>query len=145
MYSDAAVSSHPIGTPLSGVRANTGPLAAASWLVARGLYPKEPRWFVEVELAAGDSMLRIEIYAEEWGFSFRHGGKESWIRVTDVPFVHGRDDHGLLRQTPALGNLGTFVRAIEERHDLAFSRADATMRTSIADGEPAIRAWLGEL
>jgi hypothetical protein len=61
---------HPIGTP-NGLSPNTGPLASAAWLVARGLSPTEAKWFVEIEIpAAGNSdnsateKLLLEIYAE---------------------------------------------------------------------------------
>src|SRR4051794_31932290 len=100
-------SPHPIPTP-NGVSPNTGPLASAAWLVARGLQPKEARWFVEIELASDTGIsegteqarLLLEVYAEEWGYRFQRGERVSWIRVTDVPFVHGRDDHELLQKTP---------------------------------------------
>src|ERR1051326_5928144 len=65
---------HPIAPPRA-VSPNTGPLAAARCLIGRGLSPSEPRWFVEITLTADQAtQLRIEIYAEEWGFMFQHDG-----------------------------------------------------------------------
>ena len=147
---------HPIGTPNQGLSPNTGPLASARWLVARDLFPKEPKWFVEVMLRTADaiadlldegtaSQARIEIYAEEWGFAFRHAGKLSWIRVTDVPFVHGRDEHELLGEIPPLADLGALVRVLEDRHGLRFDRAAPWIRTSLVGAEPTIREWIASL
>jgi hypothetical protein len=124
---------------------NTGPIASAAWLAARDLFPKEQRWNAVATLAAGESRFRIEIFAEEWGFRFEHAGRESWIRVTDVPFVHGRDDHDLLRATPPLKKLGKLVRAIEVTHALAFDRGGAHIETTIAGGERVIRSWIAHL
>jgi hypothetical protein len=143
-------STHPIPTPRT-LSPNTGPLAAASWLIARGLVPTEQRWFVEVTLTAADSLpenptlLRIEIYSEEWGFAFHHDGKVSWIRVTDLPFVHGRDDHELLRDTPALKDLSRLVRTLEKRFGLRFGRTSPEIRSDIADAEPRVRRWASTL
>ena len=131
-------------TPV-GLRTNTGPIATAAWLVERELFPKEPRWFVEIVLTAGDTRLLLELYAEEWGFQFAHDGRTSWIRVTDVPFVHGQDDHKLLHRTPSLRSIGKLVRSIEQQHGLAFTRARAAVRTNIRGGERAVRAWIATL
>jgi hypothetical protein len=137
--------SHPIRTP-GGLSTNTGPIASAAWLAARELFPKEPKWHVEIGLFDGaGARLDLEIYAEEWGFRFQHGGRESWIRITDVPFVHGRDDHQLLRTTPPLREIGGLVRELEHRHGLAFDRARAALRTTIADSDDAIRSWIRAL
>lgn len=118
--------------------------------MARGLTPHEPRWFVEVTFgvagAASDkddtTQLRIELFSEEWGFWFRREGKVSWVRVTDVPFVHGRDEHALLRDTPALKNIGRLVRALEERFDIRFDRDAPLIRTSLLGTEQTIRDWI---
>lgn len=139
---------HPLGTP--SIRANTGPLATAAWLVARGLVTGEPRWFVEIVIGTSNeapdedapTLLRIELFSEEWGFWFRHAGQQSWIRVTDLPFVHGRDEHALLAETPALRRFGSLVRALERRFDVAFVVDAAAITTSLSGGEPAIREWL---
>ena len=145
-------SSHPIGTPNKGLSPNTGPLASAAWLVTQGLISHEPRWFVEVTIGTSAegrhdddaaTLLRLELYSEEWGYWFRHDAKVSWIRVTDVPFVHGRDDHSLLPETPKLKNLGQIVRTLEGRFDVQFALEHARIRTSLSDAEPTIRGWLG--
>ena len=132
-------------TPVAGVAPNTGPLATAAWLIARGLVPAGRTWSVEVVLRAGASRFEIQIFAEEWGFSFHHEDRVSWIRVTDIPFVHGRDDHELLRQTTSLRGLQQLVRGLESRYELAFDREGAEVETSIENGEEAIREWIAEL
>src|SRR4051812_39414952 len=73
-----------------------GMLAARSWLTSRGLTSTGVlRWHAEILLDIVDqpareefddrvdTRFRIEIYSEEWGFCFCHGGQSSWIRVTD--------------------------------------------------------------
>jgi hypothetical protein len=90
------------------------------------------------------TLLRLELFSEEWGFSFRHDDKTSWIRVTDLPFVHGRDDHGLLGATPALRAFGSFVRHVEVRFDLRFAVEAVVVRSSLVGAESAIRGWIGD-
>src|SRR5947207_487774 len=75
-----------------------------------------------------DTRFRVEIYSEEWGFLFCHAGQASWIRVTDVPFVHGRDDFKLLPSMPALKDLGTLLRSVEQQHHVRFRRRNALVR-----------------
>lgn len=146
---------HPIGTPRA-LAANTGPIASAAWLVARELYPKDPKWRVEIALGISEAALPaeldesttrfdLEIYAEEWGFRFCHTGQVSWIRVTDVPFVHGRDDHGLFRRTPPLKDIASLVRELEHRYEIRFHRDHAAIRTTLDDGLARIRDWLETL
>ncbi|HUS32678.1 MAG TPA: hypothetical protein VMZ53_29455 [Kofleriaceae bacterium] len=142
---------HPLGTP-NGLSPNTGPLASAAWLVARGLSPSGPKWFVEMELdAAGNSerapaaKLLLEVYAEEWGYRFERDGRISWIRVTDVPFVHGRDEHGLLPKTPRLASIGELMRELEAAHAITFERHRPTIRSNVPDGEKAIPLWIASL
>jgi hypothetical protein len=136
---------HPIGTP-KGLSSNTGPIASAAWLTARDLYPKEPRWHAVIALESlPGTTLAIEIFAEEWGFRFTHDAKESWIRVTDVPFVHGRDEHELITQIPPLRDFGTLVRSLEQRFGVRFLRRRAAIRTSIAHSDRAIRRWVESL
>ena len=135
-----------------------GMLAARTWLLARGLSaPALQRWHATVLLAPEaatpavefdekrDTRFRIEIYSEEWGFFFCHRGRASWIRVTDIPFAHGQDDYRLLAATPALKNLGPFLRAIELRHAVRFQREHALVLTNLAAAEPEIRSWLRSL
>ena len=136
---------HPLGTPRRGLSANTGALASAAWLVQRGLETNQPKWFAEIVLTDGESRLQIEIYAEEWGVAFAHVGKQSWIRVTDVPFIHGRDDHELLRHVPPLKQIGGLVRRLEREHGVRLRRDAVKIRTTIAGAEPVIRTWVESL
>jgi hypothetical protein len=89
-----------------------------------------------------DTRFQLYIYSEEWGFRFAHGGRASWIRVTDIPFVHGADELKLLDATPPLKNLGAFVRALEAEHGLEFQRAHAAVSSTIPGAEAAVRKWL---
>jgi hypothetical protein len=137
---------------------NAGLLAARSWLAARRIHPPGiRRWHADVSLDIADrpavatfdvntdTRFRIEIYSEEWGFFFCHGGQASWIRVTDIPFVHGRDDFKLLTQTPSLDEIATVLRGVERRFELDFRREHALVRTNLANAEPAIRRWVMSL
>jgi len=91
------------------------------------------------------SRFHLDMYSEEWGMFFCHRGKSSWIRVTDIPFVHTRDDFSLLAITPALKEVGALVRKLEQMHDLKFRRDLALVRSNIAGAEPRARAWLNEI
>ncbi len=135
-----------------------GTLAARAWLTARALSaPALQRWNATILLAPGDrppsaeldeardTYFRIEIYSEEWGFQFCHAGRGSWIRVTDISFVHGRDDFKLLALTPALKDIGLLLRRLEREHALALNRRVALIRTNLASAEPAIREWVRSL
>jgi len=142
---------HPIGTP-NGLSPNTGPLASAAWLNARGLQPREAKWFVEIQLPAagktdGDhaGTLLLEVYAEEWGYRFERDGRISWIRVTDVPFVHGRDEHGLLTKTPRLEKISALIREIEREHGVVFERQRSTIRSNVPDHAGVILSWIAQL
>ena len=125
--------------------ANTGPLATASWLLSRGLTPPSNKWNVQVTLRVAEAELRIELFGEEWGFRFEHADKVSWIRVTDLPFVHGRDEHELLKDTPSLKNFGALLHKLERRFSIDFDRDQGEIETSLRDAEPAIRDWLASL
>jgi hypothetical protein len=130
---------------MRGLSPNTGPLASAAWLVARGLFPREPRWFVELELVADeDTRLVIEIYAEEWGFAFHHADRVSWIRITDIAFVHGRDEHGLLVEAPTLRDIGRLITRLERRYGIELARTP-TIKTSLVDADATIRDWAATL
>ena len=135
-----------------------GMLAARSWLTSRGLASTGVlRWHAEILLDVvdqpareqfderSDTRFRIEIYSEEWGFFFCHGGQCSWIRVTDIPFVHGRDDFGLLGSTPGLRDLGTLLRSAEQKHAIRFRRRNASVNTNLPTAEPSIRRWVESL
>lgn len=115
--------------------------AAHAWLQSIGLQPV-PRWHVEVSLEAGTSRFHLNVYAEEWGFAFHHARRSSWIRVTDIPFVHGRDDFGLLATTPDIFGIGAFVKKLEAEHQIELPRATAIVRSNIENAAPAVRRWL---
>jgi len=141
----------------AALRANTGPIASAAWLLDRELFPDERRWYVEIALGIDSAppqfdrrdgtRFHIELFAEEWGFLFCHAGRTSWIRVTDVPFVHGRDEFQLILRTPPLSSIGKLLRHVERQHGLAFARAHAAVRTNLGDpgAERAVRAWIATL
>ena len=135
-------SRRPIGTPQHGLSTNTGPLAAAAWLIDRGLSPHDDRWFIEITLAAGSTTFRLEVYAQEWGFELKHEHRVSWIRVTDVAFVHGRDDHQLLRRVPRLRTIELFLVELERSLGVRFDRTTPRIRTSIGGALPALQAWI---
>lgn len=115
---------------------------AAGWLEALGLEPL-PRWHVEVSLDAGaGTKFHVNVYAEEWGFAFHHARRSSWIRVTDIPFVHGRDDFGLIARVPALLSLGAFIAGLELEHGFKVARSTAAIRSNLAGARPVVRRWL---
>src|SRR5262249_37170343 len=137
---------------------SAGALAARAWLTARSLpTPSLPRWHANVLLGVtdtppepdidqtGGTCFRIEIYSEEWGFFFSYGRSASWIRITDVPFVHGRDDFGLLSLTPALKDIGHLIRICERQYKLAFRRDRAVIITNLPDADRTLRAWVAAL
>ncbi len=137
-------SRHPIGTP-AGLSPNTGPLASAAWLVARDLSPRETKWFVELAFVAEDARLELAIYAEEWGIRFERGERVSWIRVTDIVFVHGRDDHRLFARMPSLREIGRLVHELEAEHGIHFARDTVRVSTSIPDAVPVLQTWAATL
>jgi len=151
MYRTTANSQHPWST--------LGGAAAASWLTERGLSapPGNLRWHAEIALDVVDDIaplqfddrvatrFHLDLYFEEWGFFFCHGGRASWIRVTDVPFVHGRDDFQLLAQTPPLSDIGTLLRGVERDHGIQFRRDRARIRTNLQRAEAPLRAWVEAL
>ena len=132
-----------------------GRLAAQAWARARALSaPTITPWHIEISLdvrdapasveldEARDTRLRLEIYSEEWGVFFCHQGRASWIRVTDIAFVHGRDDFGLLELVPPLKDIHALVRTLERQHDVAFRREHALVRTNVPRAEAVVRAWI---
>jgi hypothetical protein len=138
------MSSDSEGHVTSRVFSTLGAEASERWLGVLGL-TSLPRWFVELSLVADtDTHFDLAIYAEEWGFAFHHAGKTSWIRVTDVPFVHGRDELALLDRTPDLLAVGVLISQLERDHQITFDRTTPTIRTNVADAEPVIRDWLRE-
>lgn len=77
-----------------------GSRASAAWLEQRGLDARQtPHWYVEITLAArhasDEVAFELNIYPEEWGYVLRAGSRVSSIRVTDVVFVHGKDDYSV--------------------------------------------------
>lgn len=115
---------------------------ADRWLVALGLR-RVLRWHAEIEIAVSlDTRFELNIYAEEWGFAFHHEGRGSWIRVTDIPFVHGRDDFHLFPRTPDLLAISCMAEELEAEHGLELDRAQATIRTNLPDATEIIRGWL---
>ena len=136
-----------------------GARASAAWVQARGLAtpPTTLRWHVEIAMGLDTATppadfdetrttrFHLDIYSEEWGVFFCHAGKASWIRLTDIAFVHGRDEHGLLAIVPPLRDIGGFLRGLEQRHEIQFQRKHAAIRTNLANAEPVIRSWLAAL
>lgn len=115
------------------------------------------RWNVEVLLgitesrpstdydAAVETRFHIGIYSEEWGVFVSHQGKSSWVRVTDVPFVHVRDDFNLLATFPPLRAVGGLLRQFEQYLGVRFSRENAAIHTNVPRLEPAVRRWAASL
>jgi hypothetical protein len=139
-------------------RATTGMYASHQWVVARGLTPPAlKRWHATILLGIEDrppeleiderhdTRFRIELYSEEWGYFFCHGGRSSWIRVTDIPFVHGRDDFHLLPLTPTLPDLGQLLRRLEASHEIEFRREHAAFSTNLDNAEAELRRWVRAL
>jgi len=135
---------HPIGTPERGLSTNTGALSASAWLVDRGITPVDQRWFVELALdvPGQDTQFQLDVYAEEWGFQFRHEGRTSWIRVTDVPFVHGQDEHRLLGRTPRLRDIALFVAQLEREHAVRFDRESPWIHSNIPGAATIVKSWI---
>lgn len=137
---------------------NVGAQAARTWLETLGISaPLLRRWHATVLLGPGaeppapsfdearDTRFHLELYSEEWGVFFCHRGRASWVRVTDIAFVHGRDDHNLLAQLPPLAHVGSLLRTLEADHDVRFRRDLAVVRTNLASAEPAIASWVQSL
>ena len=134
-----------------------GSRASAQWLADLNIPAPHTRWAVEIALDVRDqpapcefdehvdTRFHLEIYSEEWGLFFCHGGRVSRIRVTDIEFVHGRDDFALHGAIPPLANIGRLLRDLEDRYRVAFRRDLALVLTDIDGAEPAIRAWVQAL
>jgi hypothetical protein len=132
-----------------------GALATQSWLAGRGLQvPPRATWEVSIALDVIDqtapaafteskaTRFHIAISSTEWGFYFCHQGRASWIRITDLPFVHERDDHALLFRVPPLRSLRSLVRTLEETYRIELRREHALIRSTIPGSEPAIWEWV---
>lgn len=130
-----------------------------TWLRARSIStpPSTLRWHVEIAMSTEPAppppdfdekkatRFHIDIYSEEWGVFFCHGGLASWIRVTDLAFVHGRDEHSLLAVVPSLRDISLLLRELERRNGIHFQRKHAAIRTNLANGEAHVRSWLETL
>ncbi|HEX5064164.1 MAG TPA: hypothetical protein VFV99_32535 [Kofleriaceae bacterium] len=153
-----AVERKPVAASSSGGASTTtaGALAAATWLRTRGM-SSPTRWHVEIALdvmndrAPTDfdetraTRFHLNIYTEEWGVHFVHRGRSSWIRVTDIAFVHGRDEYKLLGILPALKDVGRLLRQLEQTHEIKFQRQHAAVHTNMPQAERAIREWIASL
>ena len=135
-----------------------GALAASAWLRTIGHTPPTlQRWNVEVLLGLAQSRpstdyddktetrFHISIYSEEWGVFVCHQGRASWIRVTDVPFVHVRDDFKLLSTFPALKDVGGLLRKLETQLAVRFARDHAAIHTNLPAIERDVRRWVASL
>lgn len=130
---------------VSRIFTTPGAEAAQRWLRALALAPVA-HWHAEIVILADlDTRFDLNIYGEEWGFCFQHANRISWIRVTDVPFVHGRDEFQLLAATPPLKRIGELLYQIERRFQLHFDRKHPAIRTTLAHAEPAVRRWVESL
>jgi hypothetical protein len=127
-----------------------GARESAAWIENRGLDAVHtPNWYVEITLVApdvtGDVQFELNIYPEEWGYVLRAGAHVSSIRITDVAFVHGRDDHKLLSHTPALAQIGELIALVETRRTVAFRRIQAEVRSNLVRATSVVRAWLNTI
>lgn len=138
--------------------ATAGALAASAWLRDRTSSPPAiPRWHVEVALDVVNrraptefdevtaTRFHVNIYAEEWGTFFCHEGRSSWIRVTDIPFVHGKDDFQLFAVMPPLRDVSRLLRRVEQANRIRFQRQHAAIDTNVPNLEGAILAWVATL
>jgi len=138
--------------------ASTGAAESAAWVAARGLSTAgKARWSAKISLDVVDApasevytgttatRFQLELYRDEWGFKFVYKGKTSHLRKTGEVFVNGHDEHKLVKQMPALAELGAFVRALETRHGIAFQRPHAHIRSNLAGAQAALREWLATL
>jgi hypothetical protein len=119
-----------------------GAEASSRWLAALELEP-ETHWYAKIVLlGTGESRFELAIFAEEWGFQFARGSRASWIRVTDVPFAHGRDDFGLLAELPDVLEVNALISRLEQQHGIELDRSAATIHTNLAGAGSVIRAWV---
>ncbi|MDB4959733.1 MAG: hypothetical protein JWO36_7302 [Myxococcales bacterium] len=97
------------------------------------------------QIDSPETRFQLNIYSEEWGYFFCHDGRTSWIRVTDIPFVHGRDDHHLLTATPPLREIGALIRKLETKLSIQLDRKQAAIRTDIVGADVAVALWVASL
>jgi hypothetical protein len=147
----------PAAKPAAVPPVATGPngaTEAAAWIAGLSLKPGKARWNVRIALDVSDepatdvyssataTRFHVDVYRDEWGFMFVHGGKTSHVRRTDTTFVNGSDAYDLLGRTPALADILAFVRAIETEHGVAFRRDKALVRSMLKGAKAAVVAWL---
>lgn len=147
----------PAATPSFGGPVTIGSVDSNDWLKHLGIRAVDLHWFVEVALGIDDAPLaepwrgdrdtrfHVYIYPQEWGFLFSHAAQCSWIRVADRPYVHGRDDYGLVTSTPPLRELSAFARELERKHQLAFRRDAVLVRTNLPAIDDCVRSWAAAL
>jgi hypothetical protein len=136
-------------------RTTAGALAAATWLRQRGSgAPAAMPWSVAIALdvapgpaperfdEAKATRFHLDVDSDGWGVFVCHGGRSSWIRVVDLPFVHRRDELTLVGIMPALKDIGVLVRGVERWNAVRFQRHRASVRTNLPAAELAIRRWL---
>lgn len=135
-----------------------GALEALGWLRERDpAATSNDRWYVEIALdviassAAYEfdettaTRFHLDIYREEWGVWFCHGGRSSRIVCSDVVRVHGADQFNLLAIMPRLRDIGDLIRRLESARGIHFARDHAAVCTNLPATEPAIRAWVDAL
>lgn len=142
-------------TPSMGVPVTIGSVDSADWLRLLDVRATDLHWFVEVVLGVDEqsltsslgeaTRLQIYVYPQEWGFLFCHQNKCSWIRIADRPYVHGRDEYGLVTSTPPLRELSAFARELEHRHGVVFRRDRVLVRTNLPAVDEQVRAWAAAL
>lgn len=122
-----------------------GAAASAAWIEQHGLdASRTPHWYVEITIPTDSPGVQFEIniYPEEWGVIFRREHRVSSLRVTDIPFIHGLDEHRLLPDLPPLDRIDDLLALLERREGLAFHRARATVRSNLNRATSMVRAWL---
>jgi hypothetical protein len=149
----------PLDTRGSSANTSTaGRLASAAWLADRRITPANRlRWEVEIALDVESRLAGFEfsdttatrfhlnVYSEEWGYFFCHGSRASWIRITDIPFIHGRDDFQLLAATPPLRSIASLIRSLEHQFAIRFQRDHAAIRSDIVGADVALGLWVATL
>lgn len=121
-----------------------GARESTAWLALRGLDALHvPAWYVHVTLhGIPAGTLDLEVFPHEWCYAFELAGCTSTLRVTDIEFVHGRDDHNLLGEAPSLDRFLDFVARLEQRHAVRFDRTTALVHSNLTRAAPIVRAWL---
>lgn len=125
-----------VGLPTAGAD------ASERWRRALGV-ASVLRWHAEIAIISdSETSFELNIYSNEWGFAFHHDRRGSWIRVTDIAFVHGRDDFGLLTRTPDLLAIRQLAAELEVEHGISLRRANASIRTNLPGAAELVRDWL---